>query len=391
MGVIAHVDMDAFYASVEMARHPELAHVPMFVGGSTRGVVLSANYAAREHGITSGMPSTRARRLCPSVQVVHPDFDAYAGVSAGIVEIFEAITAKVEVASIDEAFLDVTGASRRLGDARAIAERLRAQVRDEQGIACSVGIGPSKFIAKLASKQAKPDGVVEVVPERVVDFLHPLPVEAIWGVGEATAEKLHRYGIQTVRDLAHTPRQTLQRAFGDGQGGLLFDLAWGRDERSVLSREPREHSIGCQETFGRDTDDPAVLTGQLLKLAERAAFRMRRAGMLGRVVTLSVRFADFRTITRSATLPGPTDVTGDIYDQAVMLLGKLKLERPRVRRLGIRVERLVARDEAYQQLPLDAPDRGWREAEQAADRLVLRFGPGAVQRARLTSPALAGR
>lgn len=188
MSVIMHVDMDAFYASVEIARYPELRDVPMFVGGASRGVVLSANYPARAYGIKGGMPSLRARRLCPQVKVVPPDMDAYAAVSRGVFAIFDTLTPKVETASIDEAFLDITGTARS-GHPRQIAERLRMQVADEQRINCSVGIGPSKFVAKLASNQAKPDGVVCVPPSEVLEFLHPLPVEAIWGVGEVTAEK----------------------------------------------------------------------------------------------------------------------------------------------------------------------------------------------------------
>ena len=384
MRVIAHVDMDAFYASVEMARHPELREVPMFVGGSTRGVVLSANYPARRFGIGAGMPSSRARRMCPQVAVVHPDFDHYSAVSAGIREIFEALTDRVEMASIDEAFIDLTSALRRLGgDPVEIGERLRAQVTDEQGVACSVGIGPSKFIAKLASKQAKPDGLVRVVDAEVIDFLHPLPVEAIWGVGEVTAERLHRLGLTTVRDLAATPRATLQRAMGDNQGALLFDLAWGRDDRSVLAREPAEHSVGSQETFGQDTDDEAVVRTEILRMADRTAARMRAQGMVTRTVTLSVRFADFTTITRTGTLPAWTDRTNDLYAEAVRLFTRLNLQRARVRRVGVRAEKLVLKSGTYRQPALDEPARGWEEAESAIDRAVLRFGPKAVQRARL--------
>ena len=384
MRVIAHVDMDAFYASVEMARNPELRQVPMFVGGSTRGVVLSANYPARRYGITAGMPSSRARRMCPQVAVVHPDFDHYSAVSAGIREIFEALTDRVEMASIDEAFIDLTSALRRLGgDPVEIGERLRAQVTDEQGVACSVGIGPSKFIAKLASKQAKPDGLVRVVDAEVIDFLHPLPVEAIWGVGEVTAERLHRLGLTTVRDLAATPRATLQRAMGDNQGALLFDLAWGRDDRSVLAREPAEHSVGSQKTFGQDTDDEAVVRTEILRMADRTAARMRAQGMVTRTVTLSVRFADFTTITRTGTLPAWTDRTNDLYAEAVRLFTRLNLQRARVRRVGVRAEKLVLKSGTYRQPALDEPARGWEEAESAIDRAVLRFGPKAVQRARL--------
>ena len=384
MRVIAHVDMDAFYASVEMARNPELRQVPMFVGGSTRGVVLSANYPARRYGITAGMPSSRARRMCPQVAVVHPDFDHYSAVSAGIREIFEALTDRVEMASIDEAFIGLTSALRRLGgDPVEIGERLRAQVTDEQGVACSVGIGPSKFIAKLASKQAKPDGLVRVVDAEVIDFLHPLPVEAIWGVGEVTAERLHRLGLTTVRDLAATPRATLQRAMGDNQGALLFDLAWGRDDRSVLAREPAEHSVGSQKTFGQDTDDEAVVRTEILRMADRTAARMRAQGMVTRTVTLSVRFADFTTITRTGTLPAWTDRTNDLYAEAVRLFTRLNLQRARVRRVGVRAEKLVLKSGTYRQPALDEPARGWEEAESAIDRAVLRFGPKAVQRARL--------
>ncbi len=388
MRVIAHVDMDAFYASVEMARHPELREVPMFVGGSTRGVVLSANYPARRFGITSGMPSSRARRLCPKVAVVHPDFDHYSAVSSGISEIFDTLTDRVEMASIDEAFIDLTTAMRRLGgDPIVIGEQLRAQVMDEQSIACSVGIGPSKFIAKLASKQAKPDGLVRVKAEDTIAFLHPLPVEAIWGVGEATAGKLHRLGLSTVRDLANTSKPTLQRALGDGPGELLFDLAWGRDDRSVIAREPAEHSVGSQETFGRDTDDPALVVTEILRMADRTAGRMRAQEMVGKTVTLSVRFADFTTITRSGTLKAYTDKTNDIYAEALRLFEKLALQRARIRRVGGRVEKLVPKSETYQQPRLDEPERGWEEAESAIDRAVLRFGPHAVQRARLARRA----
>lgn len=386
MRVIAHVDMDAFYASVEMARHPELREVPMFVGGSTRGVVLSANYPARAYGITSGMPSSRARRLCPQVAVVHPDMDHYSAVSKGISEIFDALTDKVEMASIDEAFIDLTTALRRLGgDPVQVGERLRAQVMDEQGVACSVGIGPSKFIAKLASKEAKPDGLVRVREDEVIAFLHPLPVEAIWGVGESTAGKLHRLGLDSVRDLANTPRATLQRALGSNQGAMLFDLAWGRDDRSVLAKAPAEHSVGSQETFGRDTDDAAIVATEILRMADRTASRMRAQRMVGKVVTLSVRFADFTTITRTGTLTAFTDRTNDIYAEAMRLYRKLNLQRARIRRVGVRVEKLVAKDAAYQQPALDEPVRGWEDAEAAIDNVVLRFGPKAVQRARLTA------
>ena len=384
MPVIMHADMDAFYASVELVRHPDLVGRPMWVGGSGRGVVLSASYEARACGVRSGMSSTRARRLCPAAVVIPPDFDAYAAASRGIFAILRTVTAQVEEASIDEAFLDITGSLRRLGgDPVAIGQRLRAQVADEQRVSCSVGIAPNKFLAKLASKQAKPDGLVQVRPEDVITFLHPLPVEAMWGVGESTAAALHRLGLMSVSDLAHTPRSTLHRAFGATQGNLLHDLAWGRDTRRV-SAAPAERSIGSQETFARDTDDPALIAVELLRMSARTAERMRWAGVLGRTVSVSVRFADFTTISRSFTMPALTDVTDEIHAAAMTAYAKFNLQRARVRRIGVRVEGLVDIDRAYQQLPLDAPDRGMREVERAADMAVQRFGPRAVRRASLT-------
>ena len=380
--VILHVDMDAFYASVEMARRPELRDVPMYVGGAERGVVLSANYPARAYGIEGGMPATRARRLCPQAVAVPPDYDTYTDVSAGVIQLLRSFTNKVEVASIDEAFCDITGAICRLGEPRTIGELLRARVADEQRIPCSVGIGPSKFIAKLASKQAKPDSLVEVPSDRITAFLHPLPVEAIWGVGPATASRLHKLGLSSIDDVAHTPKPTLQRAFGAGQGALLHDLAWGRDSRSIQVTEP-EHSIGAQTTFGRDTDDPRAVHGELLRMAARASSRMREAGMCGRAVSISVRFSDFTTITRTAQLPSPTDVTDEVYAQALRLYEGLHLQRARIRRIGVRIEKLVPAAEAYQQPTLDAPERGMREVELAADALIRRFGPNAVGRATL--------
>ena len=380
---IMHVDMDAFYASVELRRRPELVGVPMFVGGAERGVVLSANYEARAFGVEGGMPSSRARRLCPQAVAVSPDFDTYAAVSAGIVAIFESVTAKVESASIDEAYLDVTGATRMMGPPASIGEYVRALVADEQGITCSVGIGPNKFLAKIASGQAKPDGLVEVQPDQVTAFLHPLPVEKIVGVGESTAAKLHRLGITTVAELAHLPVGTLRRSFGPHQGALLADLAWGRDDRRVIAR-PGERGVGCQETFSRDTDDPRIVHAELLRVAGKVAWRMRQAGVLGRTVTLNLRFADFTTLSRSLTRLSPSDVTGELYADALTLYAKLGLQRARIRRVGLRIEGLVERDQAYQQPMLGAPDRGWREAEQATDAIRVKFGPDSVQRAVLT-------
>lgn len=382
MGVVMHVDMDAFYASVELRRHPELRGRPMYVGGAHRGVVLSASYEARAYGVEGGMSSIRARRLCPDAVAVPPDFDTYAAVSEGVFAIFSAVTPVVEPMSLDEAFLDVSGALHRLGSPAEIGELIRAMVADEQDIGCSVGIAPTKFIAKLASNAAKPNGLVEVTPETVIGFLHPLAVEKMWGVGDTTAAALHRLGLRTVGDVAHTPRATLRRALGTG-GAQLHDLAWGIDARPVVAR-PRERSVGSQETFTRDTDDLGLLENELLRVSGRVATRMRRAKVLGRTVTVHVRFADFRVTQRSVTLPSPTDVTDEIHAAAVKLLRAMRLERPRIRRVGVRVEGLVDLDAAYQQPMLGEAEHGWRDAERAADAAIAKYGPRAVQRATLT-------
>ncbi|NNG18564.1 DNA polymerase IV [Naumannella sp. ID2617S] len=379
---VLHVDMDAFYVGVELRRRPELVGRPVLVGGATRGVVLSASYQARESGVEGGMPMTRARRLCPQAVVLPPDFEAYAETSRGVFAIFEAITPGVEPMSIDEAFLDVSGSTRLLGSPARIGELIRAKVFDEQGITCSVGIGPSKFVAKLASSAAKPDGLHEVAPDRVVEFLHPLPVTAIWGVGEATAEKLHRLGLRTVADLAYLPKTTLQRGLGVHLGGLLADLAWGRDNRAVTAR-PAERSIGSEHTFGRDTDDAEVVRRELLRMADRTTSRMRAAGMLGRSVVITVRFADYSQLTRTGSLRTPTDGTKEVYARAIALWESLGLARARVRKVGVRVAGLVPAAEAYCQPELTEPEHGWRDAERAMDAAIARFGPRAVRRAAL--------
>ena len=383
---ILHVDMDAFYASVVTRDRPDLQGVPVVVGGGTRGVVLSANYAAREHGVGSAMPMTRARRLCPAAVVVPPDFETFATVSASVMESFRQVTPVVEAISLDEAFLDVSGSVRRLGSPYAIAEQLRARIHDEQGITCSVGVASSVAVAKLASRRAKPDGVVVVPPQAVLAFLHPLEVGELWGVGEKTAQLLARFGLRTVGDVAHTPVATLQRAVGGSLGAHLHRLAWGRDERTVTPRrgpdEP-DRSMGADETFGRDTDDPDVVLRELLRLSAKVTARMRTAGVAGRTVTVKVRFADFTTITRSKTLADATDMTQEVYRTAATLFSALGLQRARIRLVGVRVEGLMPRSGVHRQLVLGARDHGWSDADRAMDKAALRFGGTAVRPASL--------
>jgi len=378
--------MDAFYASVAVRDRPELAGVPVIVGGGSRGVVLSANYLARRYGVRSALPMTRARRMCPDAVVIAPDFDTFARVSAAVMENFRSVTPLVEVVSLDEAFLDVSGAARRLGTPREIAERLRARIHDEQRITCSVGIAATPVVAKLASRAAKPDGVLVVAPEEVVSFLHPLDVGELWGVGEKTQALLHRLGLHTVADLAHTPVRTLQRALGPRLGAHLHEMAWGVDRREVVARrgpdEP-DRSMGADETFARDTDDREQVLRELLRLSARVTGRMRTAGVAGRTVTLRVRFADFTTITRSRTLPEATDVTVEVYRTAVRLFDALGLQRARLRLVGVRVEGLLPRERVQRQLVLGERDQGWEAADRAVDAASRRFGSGAVRPATL--------
>ena len=379
---ILHVDMDAFYAMASLIDRPDLLGQPVIIGGGGRSVVLSATYPARRFGVTSAMPLARARRLCPQAVVIAPDHARYAQISDAIMATFRSVTDVVEPLSLDEAFLDVSGARRRLGSPRAIAQSLRDTIADEQGITCSVGVAPTKFVAKLASGLAKPDGMIVVPEAEVLGFLHQLPVGALWGVGERTEEVLIRLGLRTVADIAHTPVDTLRRALGDVSGSHLHHLAWGRDERPVVP-ERREKSIGADETFAHDVDDPVVIHRELLRLSDRTAARVRAAGMMGRTISIKVRFADFTTITRARTLRDPTDVSRDIYATARSLFDALGLQRARVRLVGVRMEGLVESEQAPLQGMLDEPAHGWRDADRAVDRASARFGAGAVRPASL--------
>ena len=382
---VLHVDMDAFYASVELIDRPHLRGRQVIVGGGgSRGVVLSATYEARRVGVHSAMPMSRARRLAPRAEVIEPDHRRYAAVSRGVMEIFSSITPAVEPLSLDEAFLDVSGALRRLGSPAAIGQMVRDRVADEQRITCSVGVAATKFVAKLASSRCKPDGLLVVPADQTIAYLHPLPVGALWGVGEKTAEQLTRLGLRTVGHIAHTPQETLKRALGPAAGQHLYELSWGRDPRSVVP-ESTEKSIGAEETFAVDVDDAEVVLREVLRLSERTAARLRAAQLVGRTVVLKVRFADFTTITRSRTLAEHTDVAKQVYACARQLWEGLRLDRARIRLVGVRVEGLLPAAEQHRQLLLDEPELGWREAEQAADRATARFGANSVRPATLLS------
>ena len=384
MAVIMHIDMDSFYASVEIRRQPSLGRVPMWVGGEGRGVVLSANRLAKEWGVEGGMPSSRAKRLCPNGVGIRPNFEEYLDASRKVMEIFRSVVAIVEVASIDEAYLDVTGALRMWGSASQIGQRIRRLVREQEQLPCSVGIGPNRLIAKMASRAAKPDGLYEVQPHEVTDFLHPLPVGRLYGIGGSTTAALQRRGIMTVRDLADTPLETLQRAFGPHQGRALSHLAWGRASSHVSLQHAGAVGVGNQETLYADTDDPAVIRAEILRVATSVARRLRKAGLLGRTVTLGIRFADFKAISGSLTLPSPIDTAHELYAAALTLHEQPRMRAKPIRRVGIRMAGLVPAEEAYLQPALGDPETGWREAERATDTINNRFGRNAVQRAALT-------
>jgi DNA polymerase IV len=380
---ILHADMDAFYASVEIRDRPELAGLPVIVGGGSRGVVLSASYQARVTGVRSAMPVTRARRLCPQAIFVPPRHGVYAAVSAEVMAVFRSITPEVEPLSLDEAFIDVSGAIRRLGPPTRIAELIRASIHDQQGITCSVGVANCKFVAKLASALCKPDGLLVVPDDQVLDFLHPLPVAVLWGVGEQTGQALARLGLRTVADIAHTPLAVLQRELGQAAGAHLSALAWGRDDRRVTPGS-LDKSVGAEETFPTDVDDPEVIRRELLRLSGRTARSLRTGGSVARTVVVKLRLANFTTITRSRTLPEPTDVARKIYTTACDLYAAAGLDpRARLRLVGVRATGLIPAARSATQLAFGEAPVSWRDAERAVDRIAGRFGSDSVRPATL--------
>ena len=377
---ILHVDMDAFFASVTERDHPELKGKAVVIGAGVRGVVTSANYEARKFGIKAAMPVGKAQRLAPHAIFIPPDHKRYSEVSEHIMEIFHSFTPLVEPISLDEAFLDVTKARRLLGDGREIATAIRAKVEEQEGITCSVGIASSKFIAKLASQRCKPNGMLEIPTDRVLTFLHPLPVSALWGVGPKTNEALERLGLHTVGDIAQTPPQTLIRALGQAAGESLYELAWGRDDREVIPEEP-DKSISAAETFDRDIDDPEIIAKEILRMCERASSRMRERSLFAKTITLKIRFADFTTINRSKTLPLPIDTTHEIYEVAKGLYEGLSIERARIRLVGVSLDNLHT--DTHEQLVLGGRESSWRELQEGIDAAKARFGRDSVRPGRL--------
>ena len=381
---ILHVDMDAFFASVAERDNPELKGKAVVIGMGARGVVSAANYEARKFGIHSAMPVGRARRLAPHAIFLPVDMARYQEVSEHVMEIFYSFTPWVEPISLDEAFLDVTGSQKLLGTGREIAGAIRKKVEEQEGITCSVGIAPSKFIAKLASANCKPNGMLEITSDRILTFLHPLPIQAMWGVGPKTAEVLERLGLRTIEDIAKLPRATLLRALGEANGASLYELAWGRDYRDVTPEEP-DRSISAAETFAQDLDNPEEILTEFLRLTERATTRLRDRDLFAKTISIKVRFADFSTINRSKTLPLPIDSTHDVYEVVKGLYQALRIERARLRLVGVSLENLS--EGAPHQMMLGEREVGWRQAEGAMDQARARFGKGSVRPARLIKDA----
>jgi DNA polymerase-4 len=379
---ILHVDMDAFYASVETVKDPSLKGKPVVVGGlGGRGVVTSASYEARAYGVTSAMPIVRARRLCPQAIFLQNDFSAYTDHARKIREVFLSFTPLVEPLSLDEAFLDISGSVRLFGTPVEIARAMKLRIA-ELGLTCTVGVAPNKFLAKLASARGKPDGLLVVRADSVIEFLHPLPVTALWGVGETTGKELQRLGLKTVEDIARISKKTLQRAVGESLGAHLHALANGIDDRGVVVSDGAK-SVGSEETFPHDLDSAPEIMREILRLSDRTAERLRSKGMCGRTVTLKVRFANFSTITRSRTLEAEVDTTPAIYEVAGLLFKKLDPDRPRIRLPGVSVSGL-AEGPPRRQLHLLPEEAGgrlgekWDDATKALDSIRDRFGSESV-------------
>jgi DNA polymerase-4 len=383
---ILHVDLDAFFAAVEQRDRPELRGRPVVVGGGggedARGVVSAASYEARVFGIQSAMSIREAYRRCPDAVFLPVDGRRYQAASRDVMAILRRFTPQVEPISIDEAFLDVTGSAALFGDGPTIARRIKDEVRAEVGLTASVGVASTKLVAKIASDLRKPDGLVVVPVGEEVDFLAPLPIGRLWGVGEKTAIALRDYGVRTIGDLAALPPDLLVRRFGK-HGASLVDRARGIDADPVHDGDPAK-SVGHEHTFDVDTSDPEVIERTLLAMADGVAGRLRSAGVKAGTVAVKIRDSGFHTITRQRTLPEPTDMTGPIYATALDL-ARPEIRGMRVRLLGVTASNLGERE---QMALFETAEPRHRRAVEAADALRRRYGERAVTRARLLGTGL---
>lgn len=380
---ILHVDMDAFFASVEVARNPVLRGKPVVVGDGERSVVLAATYEARALGVRSGMPVARAKVVAPTAIYLVPDHREYYRISQGVMEILRSVTPLVEQVSVDEAFLDVSGSLRRLGSVTEIGVAIRAEVYRQFAVTCSVGIARSKFVAKLASTNSKPDGLMLIPDARTVEFVQCLPVGALWGVGSKTAERLAGWGITEVAELAKLTQPQLARMVGQASAAHLLALAWGKDDRDV-SVDRSEKSIGAEMTFAVDIFDTNEILSKVLTLADHCASRLRARNLVGRTVGIKVRSSDFETLTRSITLKSPTNSTNEIYVAARELFGGLKRHLA-VRLIGVRVENLEPEAQSLFQDTLEASVTGsmvaQAKSERVLDEIRAKFGNQSIERA----------
>lgn len=376
---ILHVDMDAFYASVAVIDDPSLRGLPLIIGGvGGRSVVSSASYEARKFGVRSAMPVAQAIRLCPDATVLEPNFPRYQEVSLQVREVFQSITPLVEPLSIDEAFLDVRGVRRLWGSPGQIARLIRARVEAEVGITCSVGVASTKHVAKIASTMCKPDGLLIVAGAETLDFLAPLSVRSVWGVGPKAAETLESRGIRTIKDLRETPIKVLEHAVGVASATRLSQLARGEDPRKV-DTDRVEKSISHEETFAVDVADREVVRAELVRLADKVAARLRKAGWEALGVSIKVRYEDFTTVTRSQTLSEPSAVGKRLGETAQQLFENIS-RNDRVRLIGVRADKLQGAGAGLVTLWDD--DQDWRKVESAMDDARDRFGSAAVSRAR---------
>jgi DNA polymerase-4 len=374
--------MDAFYASVEIRDSSHLQGVPVIVGGgSNRSVVLSATYEARALGVKAAMPMSQARRLAPNATIISPNFETYAEVSHQVMEIFHSFTPLVEPLSLDEAFLDVSGSRKLLGEPIEIAHEIRNRVWQEQGITCSVGLATTKFVAKLASTHIKPNGVLQVLPDDVIGFLHPLSVGALWGVGAKTEELLLKLGIKKVADLAYLSDVTLTKIVGPSMAEHLIDLAWGRDERKVVP-ERGEKSISNEMTFSQDLSDKEEIEKYLYELSLKVSKRLKEHDYLAGTISIKLRTGDFSTISRSKTLLGATNTAYEIYQIAKSLLSQSNTTKP-VRLVGVKADKLQFQEDAWNQLDLGQIEIAWHKADTAMSKVHDKFGEGSILPARL--------
>jgi DNA polymerase-4 len=377
---ILHVDMDAFFVEVERLRDPSLRGRPVVVGGTgPRAVVAAASYEVRPFGVRSAMPMSAARRACPGLIVVPPDRSAYSEASERLFELFREFTPLVEGLSVDEAFLDVRGLRHHFGDPGEIGTAIRQRIRDELSLPASVGVAASKFVAKLASERAKPDGLLWVRVGDQQAFLDELDVSELWGVGVATKAALERLGVETVADLGSVPPGLLERAVGESHAAHLRDLAAGHDPRPV-EPDQRARSISVEHTFDRDLSSTDEIRSALAGHADEVTRRLRRAGLRARTVTLKVRDSEFHTVTRSETLAGSVDVSTAVFKTVMRLLERVELGAGRkIRLLGIGLSGLEARDRPEQMVA--GTDRRWESVDRALDEVRDRFGGSAVGRA----------